>query len=75
MEWIHKYEIGKMIDAALSDGNGDHRPALVFQIRDAERSCCTRLSLAFMSITATVEHMTVYVCRSILEKRNFSFHR
>lgn len=24
MEWIHKYEIGKMIDAALSDVNGDH---------------------------------------------------
>lgn len=25
MEWIHEYEIGKMIDAALLDGNGDHR--------------------------------------------------
>ena len=28
MEWIHKYEIGKMIDAALSDGNGDHRACI-----------------------------------------------
>lgn len=25
MEWIHKYELGKMIDAALLDGNGDYR--------------------------------------------------
>lgn len=28
MEWIHKYEIGKMIDAALSDENGDHRACI-----------------------------------------------
>lgn len=27
-DWTKKYEIGKRIDAALLDGNGDHRACI-----------------------------------------------
>ena len=74
-EWAQKYEIVKRIDAALLDGNGNHRACI--SVPDTRRGTFMLFEIvaAFLSITAAVERMTVYACRSILEKRNFSFHR
>lgn len=75
MGWTHKYEIGKMIDAALLEGNGNYRVCI--NVPDTKYGMFMLYEIVsdFLSITAAVERMTVYICRSILEKRNFSFHR